>query len=442
MDFIPLVNIEVAADRNRKTFSEEDQRDLESSIMERGLLHPIGVEKMVGGYDLRFGERRLRAMTVLHHRDIQFFHGSQIVPNGMIPCTVLSDLSPVERRRIELDENMRRVDLTWQERVEALNDIATLLKEIDPNISQAGVYAKIADTTDQSIHRVAKTVQQAEVIKTHMNVPAVASARNFQEAYKAASYHRERSFAAELSRRDIATAKAEGDERIEMRRGDLFKELPNMTPGLVDLLICDPPYGYDADTTFGQKVETKHLYRDDEEYAKEVYKLIIKEGFRVTKPLAHLVLFCKPTLFSWLAEQASMMAWTPFMRPIIWKKNPGYAPWGNRGFRYNYEMLFWAVKGQRGLNYLMEDIIEVPPLKEKTHGAEKPIDLMTKLIEAMTETNNYVLDPCMGTGASMIAARRLHRKGLGIELSEDYFSTAMARLVDERNTDEQLAGEK
>lgn len=440
MTFIPIVEIEVGEARQRKAFDADEARDLESSILEHGLLHAIGLERLPGGYGLRFGERRLRAIKVLHTRNLPFFYDGTVVPPDTVPATVLTDLSPLQRLKIEFAENNDRSDLTWQERVEALNNIAEALTAANPGISQGEIWNTVSEITTMTPQYASKRLEAARLISSHMNVPAVSKARSFEEARRNALFHEEQTIAAELSRRSITAAKLSGSELVEMRRGDLFKVMPEIPSETIDLILCDPPYGYSADTTFGQKVETKHLYRDDEEYAKEIYRYLLTEGFRVTRSLAHIVLFCKPLLFPFLVEMASRMAWSPFKRPIIWQKGPGYAPWGNRGFRYNYECFFWAVKGQRGLNYLLEDILTIPSVQDKEHSAEKPIDLMTKLIEAMTEPNNVVLDPCMGSGAAVIAARRLKRRAIGIELEEEYFNLAMSRLVEERNTEEARLG--
>lgn len=424
MDLISFAVIEVV-NRQRKTFPEEDARDLETSIMEKGLFQAIGVEEMSpNNYQLRFGERRLRAMTKLHASGIPFFHAGQLVPQDMLPCTLWNNLTERQRQEIELEENLRRKDLTWQERVQALALLGELTEREAPSERNASI-AKITGMTETSSRQM---VAQAIAVKATLHVPSVAGARTMAEAYKASLKHNEDNFLSELNRRAMKAPNKVS--LIEPRRGNMIEILPTLDTGVFDAIICDPPYGYDADTTFGQKVETKHLYRDDEEYARSIYKLLLTEGFRITKPRAHIFMFCKPMLFSFLCETAARMAWTPFSSPILWKKGPGYAPWGNSGFRRNYEMIFWAVKGQRGLNYLVEDIIEVPSSRTKEHGAEKPVELMEALINACTVPNDLILDPCMGSGSTMVAAKNLKRRGVGIELDNDYFNMAMARLAD------------
>jgi DNA modification methylase len=62
------------------------------------------------------------------------------------------------------------------------------------------------------------------------------------------------------------------------------------------------------------------------------------------------------------------------------------------------------------------------------HPTEKPVELVEYMIKTYTNPGELVLDPCMGTGATMIAAHNLSRDGVGFELELDYFNTTKQRL--------------
>jgi DNA modification methylase len=62
------------------------------------------------------------------------------------------------------------------------------------------------------------------------------------------------------------------------------------------------------------------------------------------------------------------------------------------------------------------------------HPTVKPLKLMQYLITLGSNKGEIVLDPFMGSGTTLIAAKITNRKGIGFELSEDYFKIALARI--------------
>lgn len=62
------------------------------------------------------------------------------------------------------------------------------------------------------------------------------------------------------------------------------------------------------------------------------------------------------------------------------------------------------------------------------HPCPKPLDLMGKLIVALTQRDGVVLDPFMGSGTTLRAAKDLGRRAIGIELEERYCEIAARRL--------------
>ena len=154
------------------------------------------------------------------------------------------------------------------------------------------------------------------------------------------------------------------------------------------------------------------------------------EGFRVTKPMANLWMFCDIDMFFTLRDMCKRAGWSPFRTPVIWRKSmsEGMAPWQSKGPRRTYELLLYATKGQRGLITSPVDILDFSRVSrsERVHAAEKPVDLLRLLIECSTLPGDFVLDPCCGSGSSLVAARLARRAGLGIELDDTFYNTAMS----------------
>jgi site-specific DNA-methyltransferase (adenine-specific) len=62
------------------------------------------------------------------------------------------------------------------------------------------------------------------------------------------------------------------------------------------------------------------------------------------------------------------------------------------------------------------------------HPTQKPEKLLAKLILASTNENEFVFDPFMGVGSSLVAAKKLNRKYLGIEIETEYCLLCAKRL--------------
>jgi len=64
------------------------------------------------------------------------------------------------------------------------------------------------------------------------------------------------------------------------------------------------------------------------------------------------------------------------------------------------------------------------PLYRKIHTTQKPVKLIEKLIEIFTDEGDIVIDPCAGSGSTLIAASNKKRKGFGFEIKKDFYKQA------------------
>lgn len=69
---------------------------------------------------------------------------------------------------------------------------------------------------------------------------------------------------------------------------------------------------------------------------------------------------------------------------------------------------------------------------EKIHPTQKPVELLKKLIEIFTDEGDVVIDPCAGSGSTLIAAERLNRKGYGFEIKKEFWTKANEWLMEEK----------
>jgi site-specific DNA-methyltransferase (adenine-specific) len=66
---------------------------------------------------------------------------------------------------------------------------------------------------------------------------------------------------------------------------------------------------------------------------------------------------------------------------------------------------------------------------EKVHPTQKPVSLLERLIEIFTDENDVVIDPCAGSGSTLLAAKNLNRKAYGFEIKKEFFRMANERIL-------------
>lgn len=65
-----------------------------------------------------------------------------------------------------------------------------------------------------------------------------------------------------------------------------------------------------------------------------------------------------------------------------------------------------------------------PNTLKKLHPTQKPITLLKKLIEIFTDEGDVVIDPCAGSGSSLVAAIQTNRKAYGFEIKKNFYTDA------------------
>jgi len=435
--FLDISKIEI---RNRqRALDLSHVASLEDSILTKGLLHApvIATDPVTQAPFLVAGAHRLEAIRRLHNRAATFTYNGVPVPASQSPTTSLADiLSPADLREAELHENIIRLDPTWQEKAHAIADIHKMRVVENPAHTYTGTAKELASLSGrESTSGFRREVRNAAILAENLHRPSVSKARNATEALGILMKEEEAKVEAEMIRRRHSVNAAAPPE-VRAIHGDMTLVLPSLNAGLVDLIIADPPYGQDMDSGgLRSRTVEHHNYADTPEVAKAILQTILTEGFRVCKPRANLFMFGDVDLFSFFKQACQAMGWKPFRTPIIWQKSEseGLAPWGGEGFRRTYEMIFFATKGGRGLLQSPVDILSEKRVSRATrrYGPEKPVGLMEQLINCSTMPGDFVLDPCCGAGSTLIAARHLKRKALGIELDQSAFH--MATIAAERD---------
>lgn len=133
---------------------------------------------------------------------------------------------------------------------------------------------------------------------------------------------------------------------------------------------------------------------------------------------------------------------------ITWAKTNPPPNISCRYFTYSTEFIIWARKKQKTPHYFnyglmkelngdkqMTDVWQLPAIGkwEKTcgkHPTQKPLGVLSRLIQASTKPGAWVLDPFSGSSTTGIAASLLGRKYLGLEIENEFLSMSKARRIE------------
>jgi site-specific DNA-methyltransferase (adenine-specific) len=111
---------------------------------------------------------------------------------------------------------------------------------------------------------------------------------------------------------------------------------------------------------------------------------------------------------------------------VVWDK--GSFGLGN-GFRVQHELVLHASSGvPRVYNRGLPNILRHARVDNVDHPSPKPVGLMANLLSVVADVGDLVVDPFMGAGATLVAAKSCGMRAVGIECSEKHCETAAARL--------------
>lgn len=431
MQTLHLDQIVVPDYRMRREFDESRIVELADDIAANGLMHPIVVRQEGEVFFLIAGERRLRAIKHL------FANGFTELKVGGRHCSLpelavsnFEEVSHQQALEMELSENTIRLDLSWQERVEAIAQLDALRNAISTQTGDSYTPTDLAKEIggDTANAALAQSVRDAVVIAKHLDDPEVRAAKTQREAVRILEKKHKDILREELAARVASVPKTVDGQVLA---GSAFDILPTLPSGKFDLIITDPPYGIDADkmnAQGGSQSGVEHNYQDDLSYASQCTELLAREGFRVTKNNAALYMFCDIKFWPGWVIYFREAGWYVWPVPLIWNKgNVGSLLGAANGPRHCYEAILYATKGSRACKTL-SDIVSVPSPRAELHAAEKPVELYVDLLARLAVPGDEILDPFCGSGPVFPAARSLHCTATGIEMNNAHVSTATLRL--------------
>lgn len=236
------------------------------------------------------------------------------------------------------------------------------------------------------------------------------------------------------------------DDSMVLYQGDCRDILPLLGLESVTLLWTDPPYGHanmDGDlqsARVGVKGARQAPVAPIANDTAEAMREVVDAALRLSVPLLRRDCCCcccggggggpRPT-FAWLAERMDRDGLT-FFHANIWDKRRRGPGLGWR-FRRDYEMVMVSHRTGGRLAWSEDDravsnIHSAQPVRERQHPNEKPQPLVADYITWTTKPGDLVLDPFCGSGTTLVAAKALGRRAIGIELDAAHCRTTAMRL--------------
>lgn len=233
--------------------------------------------------------------------------------------------------------------------------------------------------------------------------------------------------------------------------GDCLEKMRDIADSSIDLILCDLPYGLTS-CKWDSVIPFEPLW--------EQYKRIIKPNGAIVltacQPFTSALIMSNPKWFKycWVWDKKRGVSFANAKKQpmrshedicLFYKNQCVYNP------QYWYSTPYKTSKGKRkqtipiigdtpagnirtetinkdGKRYPLS-IVEFSRDSEKIHPTQKPVALFEYLIKTYTNEGDLVLDNCIGSGTTAIAAINTNRRWIGIEKDQTYYEKALARIT-------------
>ena len=190
-----------------------------------------------------------------------------------------------------------------------------------------------------------------------------------------------------------------------------------------DVLITDPPYGVGlvTKTSAGRSLQASVLYQDDPAHVRSLIGSVIAP---LIDTIGRALVFPGTRMMFAYPEPAAVGA-------VFNLSGAGLSPWG---FQCVHPILYYGKdpfladgKGARPSGFRDER----PNPEKFDHPCPKPLSWMRWAVARASREGETVMDPFAGSGTTLVAAKALGRRAIGVELEERYCEVAANRLRQE-----------
>jgi DNA modification methylase len=232
--------------------------------------------------------------------------------------------------------------------------------------------------------------------------------------------------------------------------GDCLEVMPRIPDASVDCVVSDLPYGTTA-CKWDSVIPFSPLWAEWKRLLKPNGAIVLT----ATQPFASALVMSNPTKFKheWVWHKSkSGSAFTARVRPMA--KHESVLVFGSGRITYNPQMKegepYTRTRrpppinnhalglGRNGDSTTVNTGTRYPDSviffqqkwrrQDQLHPTQKPVELMRYLIRTYTNPGETVLDPCMGSGTTCLAAMEEGRHYIGIDKEQKYVDTATRRI--------------
>jgi DNA modification methylase/ParB-like chromosome segregation protein Spo0J len=468
----------IKPNRQRKEFEADAMQELFQSIEKIGLMQAPVMRVENGELVLVAGERRFRTMKDMHDLGVPIRYCGIQLEHGCIPYTLIGNLSELEAEEAELDENMKRKDLTWQEQAAAVDRLMKLRQKqfnaakakVEAEVAEAAAAAQepgqpmpatsdavatllasmeVAPPTVASITRelnpeatkgkangelgsLADATRKQLIVAQHLDNPLIAKAKSPDEAFKILKKQEEAEKNKALAISVGASFNASVHKAFNISCLEWMSDPANK--GTFDVILTDPPYGMGADKfgdAGGKLTGIEHHYDDSYESWVTLMAKWCALSYDVCKPQAHAYVFCDIDRFHELKLLMQAAGWYVFRTPlIVHKLGSGRVPLPDQGPRRQYEILLYAIKGNKPVTHIYPDVIASQADDNMSHGAQKPVGVYQNLLQRSVRPGDVVADFFSGSGTIFPACHGMKVTAYGFEINPEYYGMGLKRLQD------------
>lgn len=243
------------------------------------------------------------------------------------------------------------------------------------------------------------------------------------------------------------------DQSSALYLSDTFHALEDMLPDTVDIIFADPPYFLSnggiscsggkavsvnkGDWDIAESLEKKHEF--NRKWIKLCRRVLKRDGSIWISGTLHNIYSVGMAL-----EQEGYK----IINNITWQKTNPPPNLACRCFTHSTETILWAQKDEKNAkhyyNYeLMKELNDGKQMKDVWTGAltpnsekifgkhptQKPLYLLERILLSSTREGDLALDPFCGSSTTGVACKRLNRRYIGIDSSEEYINLSKERLT-------------
>ena len=390
--------------------------ELAASIREVGLINPLLITRE---NELIAGERRFSAVRLLQW--------------DSVPTQYTDEIDPARLHLIELEENVKRSDLSWQEINKAVVDYHNIRLAEDPSWSQE----KTADALNMWQQGVSDhlTVAQAAKIAPELNVMQADVFSTAKGLAKRAMERRQSTVMENILGEAPLAPKVQtlsGESLPIPKKGEIlnvnFREWLSTNTERFNFIHCDFPYGVNTGSKTSGQSGTKRLghYDDSEGVYWDLLELFCASSKKLCEPQAHLIFWFSMNFYHETKTQLERAGWRIDPFPLIWHKtdNSGIIPDSNRGGRRGYECALLGSRGDRKIVRPVSNIYGCSNPREN-HAHEKPQEMLRHFFGMLVDGSTSMLDPTCGSGSAVKAAEACGAsRMLGLELNAEFAERA------------------